>query len=152
MKRSGRAAVSAFWDSSAIVSLLCHQRGHERLRKVYPALARIVIWWGSWTECSTAFESLERRGILSARDRAAVFARFSHLASTWDEIIDLDEVREEADALIGRHDLRSGDSLQLAAARVWSAGARDRPFVCTDGALRVAAAREGFDVRPTAVE
>jgi hypothetical protein len=57
-------------------------------------------------------------------------------------------LREAAGRALAVHPLRAADALQLAAALVWSDGAIGESFVCLDAALRDAARREGFDVRP----
>jgi hypothetical protein len=66
----------------------------------------------------------------------------------WREILPGDHVREIAVRLLDAHELRSPDSLQLAAALTWC---QQRPtrrdFVCGDHRLSNAAAAVGFAVR-----
>ena len=58
-------------------------------------------------------------------------------------------LREQAMRLLSVHDLRTADSLQLAAMVAWAGEMREgRQFVCLDGRLSEAARREGFRVLP----
>ncbi len=60
-----------------------------------------------------------------------------------------DEGRRRAVRLVAVHPLRAADTLQLAAALIWS---EEQPhgaaFVCLDSRLRDPAQREGFEIKP----
>jgi len=59
----------------------------------------------------------------------------------------LEEVRDTAELLLSRYDLRAADSLQLAAALVWcTSHPKGRTFIGGDGKLLEAADKEGFNV------
>lgn len=81
--------------------------------------------------------------------RAEAHRRLGALAASWQEVQPLTEVRDRAQTLLAKHDLRAGDALQLSAAIAavnWN-GAMD--FVCLDDRLNDAARSEGFRiVRP----
>ncbi len=109
----------------------------------------VAVWWGSWVECTVAFNRLARDGRLAeeAHDQALGWLRT--LAESWSEIQPDDEVRFVAASLSERHPLRAADALQLAAAYVWCEGDTvDEGFVCLDYRLRMAAHGEGFRVLP----
>lgn len=78
---------------------------------------------------------------------AVEIASAIELKTTWTEITALAAVRERALRLVATHSLRVADAMQLAAALV---AVSDRPrgheFVCADGRLRDADARESFAV------
>lgn len=142
-----RAAESAFWDASGIVLLAVEQRGSARARALRRAYGRLVVWWGSRVEVTSALSRLAREVALDA-DRVVAAER--RLASVWSETFEVaptEGVRARAQALLRVHPLRAGDALQLAAAL---ALAGDRPkgrvFVCFDARLAAIASSVGFDV------
>ncbi len=135
-----------FWDTSALVPLLAEEPSTETLRRLYlesPAMA----WWGTAVECASAIARLERDGALGPDAAAVCFERLDALQASWIEIEPVGEVREVARRMLRVHPLRAADALQLAAA-VLAAERRppSLPFVCLDGRLRAAAAREGFPI------
>lgn len=82
-----------------------------------------------------------------------VQALMVRLAAYWTEITPSEEVRMTARRLLLRHPLRAADSLQLAAALVWSGGQPEHfDFVCMDNRLREAARAEGFVLQPSRME
>jgi predicted nucleic acid-binding protein len=108
-----------------------------------------VVWWGSRVECASALARVLRGGKIDEHLQHDVRRR---LATMWRRFLEMqpaDELRERAMRLLNLHPLRAADALQLAAALEWceehTGGAG---FVCLDGRLRAAAAREGFDVYP----
>jgi predicted nucleic acid-binding protein len=66
------------------------------------------------------------------------------------EVAPLEAVHTRAMRLLSSHQLRTADSLQLAASLIWC---EEQPgsetFVCLDQRLREAARREGFTLLPT---
>ena len=133
-----------FWDSSALVPLLVEEEATDELLDLYPE-DEIVVWWGTEVQCASAVARLEREEKLSADSATEAFTRLQELARGWHLIEPSELVKETAKRLLRSHDLRAGDSLQLAAAVV---AAEQRPssleFVCRDRRLAIAAAREGF--------
>ena len=136
-----------FWDSSAIVPLLVEQassRGMSGLRADDP---KMVVWWGTRVECSSAIARLERLGNLD--DLGGQHAReiLDPLSDTWYEIEPTQGLRELACGLLRKHEITSADALQLAAALCtpWR-GPKTIEFVCLDRRLARAAEREGLRI------
>lgn len=136
-----------YWDASALVPLCVTEPGTATVRRL--ARGGIVTWGVSAVEIASAIERRTREGKLTDAERAAARTALSELAAAWTEISALGPVRERAMRLVATHGLRAADAMQLGAALVAS---MDRSvgheFVCADGRLRDAAAREGFHVLP----
>jgi hypothetical protein len=109
----------------------------------------IVTWSLSAVEIGTAIERRCREGHLTDAQRMMARSALAELAAAWTEISALGPVRERALRLVATHPLRAADAMQLAAALV-AVGDRSpgHAFVCFDGRLREAAAREGFRMLP----
>lgn len=138
-----------FWDSSALVTLHVSQQASALTRKILEGDPEVVAWVLSDVELRSALCRLERDGAISSSDALEAAER---LGRTWSgvHVVGLtDSVKMRAKRLLGVHPLRAADALQLAAAL---GAAYDDPsgrsFVCLDGRLRAAAAREGFSVEP----
>lgn len=91
-----------------------------------------------------------RTGALEAPGAIAAEEGLGHLERAWTCVDDLAHIDRRARRLLGLHDLRAADALQLAAALV----ACDEqpsllPFVTLDRRLAEAARREGFRVLPS---
>ena len=56
---------AAFWDSSALVPLLCRQEASTRVRSLARRYGRITAWWGTRVEVVGALARLEREGVLT---------------------------------------------------------------------------------------
>lgn len=136
-----------FWDSSALVPLLIEEATSAALQQLYLQDGGAIAWWGSEIECGSAIARLERQQLLSAQAAGRALQALRSLARSWQEITPADIVRDTAVRFLRVHDLRAGDSLQLAAALV---AAESRPptlpFVSLDARLSRAAQREGFPV------
>lgn len=142
-----RAPLTAFWDTSAIVPLCCFQPQTSRANRTGRLYARQVTWWATAVEAVSSFNRLLREGALTAAGRQQALARLTYLRGRWNEVQPSDEVRDEAERLLGVHQLRAADALQLSAALAWCGRkARGRQFVGTDGELAKAAGAEGFTV------
>ena len=136
-----------YWDSSAIVPLLLEEPTTAHLIALYRNDPVLLSWWGTGVECVSALARLERTGELSADEVTTALKRLRDFRSSWQEVEPTDRIRETATRLLRVHNLRSADSLQLAAAFAASEG---RPpsldFVCLDDRLVLSAQREGFNV------
>ena len=109
--------------------------------------ARQVTWWATAVEAVSSFNRLLREQALTAAGRQQALTRLAYLRQRWNEVQPSDEVRNEAERLLGVHKLRAGDALQLSAALVWCGQkAHGRPFIGADGDLARAAEAEGFTV------
>ncbi len=138
-----------FWDASAIIPLCIDEQTTPRIREIAKKDGSLVVWWGSIVEIYSAFARLFREGALSSGDGAEAFAVLTKLAEAWTEIEPSDDIRDITRRLLQNYPLRAADSLQLAAAIIWTGKTpKGHHFVCLDGRLRDAAAREGFTVLP----
>jgi predicted nucleic acid-binding protein len=151
-KPSSKAAPKverAFWDTSAIVPLCCHQDALQEVRRIARRIKRVAVWWGTTVEARSAFSRLVRDGKMTARGLTQTVARLEVQRASWIEVLPSNHLREIAEALPEQHGLRALDSFQLAAALVWcKEQPRGRLFVCCDVRLAEAATKAGFDVLP----
>jgi len=139
-----------FWDASVIVPLCVNEPLTSRVRALIDEDPALVAWWGTPIECLSAFARLRRDSVLTRRDEEQAKHVLFRLASDWTEVEPGNQVRDYAIRALLLHPLRAPDSLQLAAALLWSHGhPSDYHFVCLDQRLRDAAEREGFKVLPT---
>ena len=139
-----------FWDSSAIIPLCVEEQRSEIIKAITIDDGELAAWWGTAIECCSAFARIRRENIISLDDEQMLRSKLDILAGYWCEISPSEEVKILARRLLLRHPLSATDSLQLAAAIVWSG---NRPegfeFVCLDKRLREAAQVEGFIVLPS---
>jgi predicted nucleic acid-binding protein len=139
----------AFWDTSAIVPLCCHQDASQELRRIARRIKRMAAWWGTTIEAQSAFSRLVREGKMTARGLKQAVARLEVQHTSWIEVLPSDRVREIAETLPEKYGLRALDSFQLAAALVWcKEQPRGRWFVCADTRLAEVAAKVGFHILP----
>lgn len=137
----------SFWDTSALVALCCPHPSSAMVRRVARQTSRIVVWWGTPVEMSSAFSQLVRTGDLDDRELSHALKRKSVLGRQWDEIEPSERLRDVAERLPDQYGLRALDALQLAAALVWcKEKPRHRPFASFDQRLARAAAKAGFNV------
>jgi predicted nucleic acid-binding protein len=110
---------------------------------------RVVVWWGTWIECSVTVSRLRREEILDDRGQEETRATLDDLTTDWQEVEPTSELRLLAMLVSKAHPLKAADALQLAAALRWCEGNTDGAnFVCLDNRLCQAAENEGFDVLP----
>ncbi len=137
----------AFWDSSAIVPLLCHQPESSIVRQHLRRLKRVIVWWGTSVEACSALARLRRDGDITQREFDQGMKKLMLLRDSWSEITPTARLRGIAESLPGTDELRAADALQLAAALVWTdERPRYKPFVCFDRLLIGAAQSRGFAV------
>ena len=140
----------AFWDSSAVVPLCCSQTATLRGRQLLRDHGQMVVWWGTPVEAQSAFARLQREDQITPSESGHARALLTALRGTWDEVQQSEQVRQLAEQLPQTYALRAADALQLAAALVWCRERpRDRPFICLDRRLGVAAQQVGFEVLGT---
>jgi len=141
-----------FWDASAIIPLCIEEPNTKAVQDIAKKDNAIVVWWGSLIECYSAFSRLYREGFLKFQEEEQVRNVLSSLSSVWTEIKPGEDIRDIAMRLLLNHPLRAADSLQLAAAIVWTdKKPREHNFVCFDVRLREAARKEGFTVLPAKI-
>lgn len=138
-----------FWDSSAVVTLFVVEPRSEVVRELARQDEELVAWWSSQVECCSAFARLRRDGLIGTKEEDRLRQLLGQLSDSWTEIEPSRDVRTTAEQLLLAHHLRAADSLQLAAALIWTgknpAGSH---FVCLDQRLRTAARNAGFTVLP----
>lgn len=136
-----------YWDSSAIVPLLVVEDRSAGAESAATEDGAIATWWGTTLECASAVGRRERDGSLTPSDAEQARRKLAALEALWLEVVPSDRLRQTAGRLLRVHDLRAGDTLQLAAAVAASATHDDPlPFVTLDERLALAASREGFPV------
>jgi predicted nucleic acid-binding protein len=143
-----------FWDSSAIVSLLVAEPRSEEVREIVRADGHMIVWWGTVVECLSAIARNERDRVLTAAGGDQARRRLAVLRDDWDEVFPVEEVRDRAGSLLRRHEVKAGDTFQLAAALTWATGRpRTHMFLTLDKGLATAARGEGFElVRPAEMD
>ena len=117
------------------------------MRSLYRADTDMLVWWSTRVECRSALARERRMKRLTTRAFDTAIERLTWLADRWVEVEPSDAIRDAADRLIGTHDLRAADALQLGAA---IAIKPPIDFVVLDRRLALAARAEGFVVLPDA--
>ena len=146
-KTKKRLPAPGFWDTSALLLLVCLHSKSQQARRTHRLYSAINVWWGTRPECHSALRRLIRAGVLAGKEERQAFLSLERLTSQWIEVQPSEEVRSLAERLLGVHPLRAADSLQLAAALTWSNGhPGGKAFICDDAILREAANKEGFNV------
>jgi len=136
-----------FWDASAIVPLAVEESTSDLVSGWLEEDPVLVTWAWTRVELASAVERRSRQGQISRAERRACLDRFSDLARSWDEVVDLHSVRSLALALLARHSLRAADAAQLGAALLVAENdPSSLTFVCLDEQLALAADREGLRV------
>jgi predicted nucleic acid-binding protein len=134
-----------FWDSSALITLHVQQEASARTRALLARDGSVIAWTLSDVEIRSALCRLEREGALDPDAAQEARTRVESLWETVHVVSLVDAVKARAKRLLGIHNLRAADALQLGAAL---AAASDDPtgweLVCLDARLAAAARREGF--------
>lgn len=136
-----------FWDSSAIVPLVCAESASGQCRAWLRRDPVMLVWAFSETEVLSALARKHREGRLAEKLHRLAERRLRKLQGAWNEIVHYDAVRKQAGLLLKAHPLRAADALQLAAAleaRGREAGSFE--LVTFDSRLGAAARHEGFTV------
>src|SRR5688572_7765614 len=114
------AQAPAFWDTSALLLLICQQPKSQRARAAQRSYPAINVWWGTRVECHSALYRLIREGELLSKEERQAFLSLERLSARWVEIQPSEEARQVAERLLKLYPLRAADSLQLSAALIWS--------------------------------
>ncbi len=137
---------AAFWDSSALVPICLQQRFSPSVRELSETYD-VVAWWATPVEARSAFARELRAGTLTRLEYKQALQKFNVIRAGWYEIQPAEELREIAESMLERYQLRGADALQLAAAYVWSGGRPfERHFICCDKRLLDAAKEAGFHI------
>lgn len=138
-----------FWDASAIIPLCINEPQTKVVKNILKKDGSMAVWWGSVVECHSAFARLRRDSFLKHKEEDQVRSLIAILSEAWTEIEPSEDIRDIASRLLLLHPLRAADSLQLAAALVWTGKSpKGYNFACLDRRLRDAARKEGFTVIP----
>ena len=141
MKKDKRA----FWDTSALLPLLCRDSFSSRSRELLRQYSTIISWWGTSVEVHAAFFRMQKEGRLKAGDVEIALQLFADFRLRWREILPVERLRELAEDSCRRYEIRSADAMQLAAALIWSnEQPRGRNFICFHNRLLNAARAAGF--------
>ncbi len=136
-----------FWDSSAIVPLVCAESESARCRSWLRTDPVIIVWSLAATEVISALARKRREGNLAQPALATAKRRLAKLEHAWSEVAQLDAVRARARRLLEVHALRAADTLHLAAALVaFEERTTAVEFVTFDTRLAEGAEKEGFGV------
>jgi len=135
---------AAFWDASAILPLCAETQASPKVDELYQR-HKMMIWWGTPVELHSALARLQRMGELSAVTMEKSLDLLDDLRQKWHEIEPSPSLRDLAAKFPARFGLRAADSLQLAAAAIWTMHRpANRPFISGDQRLLAAAAALGF--------
>jgi predicted nucleic acid-binding protein len=138
-----------FWDSSALVPLVCAEAQSARCRALLQSDPQIHVWFLTSVEILSGLARKRREEELSEEQRLAARERLQALETAWTELDPAVAVRARARRLLEVHTLRAADALQLAAALVlFEERTEGAEFVTLDLPLGEAARREGFTVLP----
>jgi predicted nucleic acid-binding protein len=136
-----------------MIPLLSEEATSDTLNGLLREDREIVVWWGTWAECTVAISRLVRENTLNENDEATARFTLDLFASIWMEVKPTNGIRSLTEILSLNHPLKTADTLQLAAALRWCEGdPRNKGFVYLDNQLRRAAEYEGFDVLPETLE
>jgi predicted nucleic acid-binding protein len=139
----------AFWDSSSLVPL-CVQQESTPTAEALSEQYSMFIWWATPVEVLGAFTRLIRMRQLTPNQEVQARVALDEFRARWREVRPTEEIRNQAEYLLGRFPLRSADSLQLAATLAWCQGRpKGRAFISGDKQLLDAARQLGFQALPT---
>ena len=146
-KRTPTVRLTAFWDTSGIVPLCCHQPQSTQAYKTARLYSRQVVWWATPVEAVSALHRLVREEYLNREGLRQARKRLAHLRERWTEVEPAESIRDSAERILGIYKLRTADALQLASALVWcNHRARGHHLIGSDQGLSDAAESEGFTV------
>jgi len=136
-----------FWDSSAVVPLLCPQPASAYMARLRDGDPDLHVWAWTLVECVSALRRLEREGRIDAADLRESRRKLDAMRRVWTEVRDLGAVSARAVRCLLVHPLRAADAGQLAAALLLPERlGRSIGLVTLDRRLAEAARREGLDV------
>lgn len=138
-----------FWDSSAIVPLVCLEPTTPEVLEWYQQDSQVLVWALTSTEVLSALYRRFREGFLTSRELSDCSQHVQMLREDWSEVEALELVKQRAERLLRVHPLRAADALQLGAALL---ATQEQPqginFVSFDQNLAAAAHKEGFAILP----
>ena len=136
-----------------MIPLLVEEATSEAMNSSLREDREIVVWWGTWAECTVAISRFVRESTLDENDEATARFMLGLLAMSWTEVEPTSDIRSLIEILSRDHARKTADVFQLAAALRWCEGdPRNEGFVSLDNQLRQSAESEGFDVLPDSLE
>ena len=136
-----------------MIPLLVEEATTEATNSLLREDREIVVWWGTWAECTVAISRFVRESTLNENDEATARFMLGLLAMSWTEVKPTSDIRSLTELLSQDHPRKTADILQLAAALRWCEGVPiNKGFVCLDNQLRRSAGSEGFNVLPESLE
>lgn len=137
----------AFWDTSAIIPLVCSQEFSARARRLRQSFKIPIIWWGTPVEVYSGIDRLNREEMLTGGELRDATLKWRQLYVRARKVKPDEKILELAVGIPALHNLRALDAFQLAAALRWcDERPRNRPFVSADSRLSEAANDAGFNV------
>jgi predicted nucleic acid-binding protein len=137
-----------FFDTSALVKRYYEEEGSEVVDGLVESGDEVVITSLSVVETASALRRKQNRGELTADEVDRLLSAFFDEALDEFVILPMDEsLSGTALDLVLKDDLRTLDSLQLAAALSLATGTEDPTFVCADRDLVNVAADRGLETR-----
>jgi predicted nucleic acid-binding protein len=137
----------AFWNTSALVPLCVIQPQTPQAIGFFNSY-RVIVWWATRVEMTSAFVRLLRRPQISAQAYAKAQLEAEHYANHWHVVEPSASIALDARVLLERYPLRAADALQLAAALEWCEGKPSgKVFLTFDQRLREAAGLAGFTLQ-----
>ncbi len=134
-----------FWDSSALVPLICLEQTSQEVLDWYREDPHLLVWAFTSTEVLSALYRRFREGRLNSKELSDCCHRVQTLREDWSEVEAIELVKHRAERLLRVHPLRAADTLQLGAALL---ATQEQPegieFVGYDQNLAAAAHKEGF--------
>ncbi len=136
-----------FWDSSAIVPLICSESSSLLCNDWLRSDSVVIVWTLAGIEVVSALARKRRDKTIDRNDWVVARSRLSQLEEAWNEVDCCEVVKTRAVRLLDVHPLRTADALHLAAAIVITdEHTSTMEFVTLDQRLADSAEREGFKV------
>lgn len=135
-----------FFDTSAVVKRYADEQGTQTVDQLIETPENTVVVTSlSVVEIASAFRRKHNRGEISKQQRDGLLVSFFEEATERFVVIPVDEyIFESAFDLVLEDDLRTLDSLQLAAALALPTPNPEMTFVCADEKLVEIAAQHGL--------
>ena len=136
-----------FWDSSALVPLVCDEKQTKFCLNLLRIDNSIVVWALASVEIFSALCRKFVEGALTKEEFKSAKERNALLWKAYSEITQYSSVKTRAYRILETHSLRSSDALHLAAALVaFEEHTTSTEFVTFNVRLAQAAEKEGFVV------
>ena len=134
-----------FWDSSALVPLVCDEEQTKFCQNLLRLDASLVVWSLASVEVYSALCRRFREGSLTKESYRMARERNALLWKSYSEVTQYSLVKKRAYRILDTHQLRAADAMHLAAALIaFEDHTSNTEFVTFDRRLAEAAEKEGF--------